>query len=108
MPFKIPTDNAVLLASANSSVILTPKQKFDKYIKKKLGSPKRNRKYHFKAVEHGNLVFLFDGLGRELKEFSNDFKGNRECRSFAFDTYMQAKDRLTAVGGYIFDFIGEK
>lgn len=108
MPFKIPNDNAVLLASANSSVILTPKQKFDKYIKRILGSPKRNRKYHFKAVEHGNLVFLFNGLGEELGNFSNDLNGNRKCRNVAFETYNNNRQNEHIIGGYMFDFVGEK
>lgn len=106
--FTVPTDEKVLLASANSSVQLTPKEKFDLYVKKATNnSPKRIKKYHFKAIEHGTMIFLFSGHGKELGSYSNDLRGQRKCREFAFEHYMTAEDRKIVVGGYTYDFIGE-
>lgn len=106
--FSIPTDEEVLLASANSSVMLTPKEKFDLHAKTIThGSPKRIKKYNFKAIEHGTMIFLFNGLGKELGRYTNNFHGKRECRAFAFDHYMQSEDRKIVVGGYTYDFVGE-
>lgn len=98
----------LLNSLTNSPIKLTPKEKFDNYVRRVThGNPKRIKKYHFKAIvcceKHG--IVLFNGRGEELRSFGKSFEEQRACRSFAFESYMQAEDRNVIVGGYHFDFV---
>lgn len=94
------TPEEILLLENNKRVkeFLTPKEKFDSFCRNK-----KSRKFHFVCVENGSELVLFDGLGKELKIFKNDFKGQREARVFALDIFVNTPPEQ-AFGGHNFDF----
>lgn len=99
--------NAILNTCRNNSptVKLTPRQKFDEIVKVHNKRQKvRTRKFHFKAIEDEDKIFLFNGVGEEIKTFSNNNKGKRECRIFALYEIFLKTPEEKRFGGYKIDF----
>lgn len=100
-----PEQLAALAKSRNNAVFMSPNEKFN-YIKRQHEKKFRTkiRKFHFKAIEHGADIFLFNGIGKELGKFSNDIGGKRECRIFAlYEIFLKTPEEKRQ-GGYKFDF----
>lgn len=95
-----------LLRTQNNAptIRLTPREKFDRLILA-VGcrSSGKIRTYHFKAIEHGEKIYLFNGIGEEIAVFINDHNGQREARLHAVGIFTNSpKDSRD--GGYKFDF----
>jgi hypothetical protein len=98
--------DALLKARNNASMLkLSPQQRFALVAKEHNRKFKvRIKKFHFKAIEDGSKIVLFNGLGKELGVFNNDHKGKRECRIFALYEIFLKTPEENRQGGYKFDF----
>lgn len=101
-----PAQIQIINATQNGeTVFLSPQEKFRHFAKLHHKKFKTTlRKFHFKAVEFGDKLYLFNGVGRECAIFENDFDGMRKCRVYAlYEIYLKTPEEKRQ-GGYKIDF----
>lgn len=87
-------------------VELSPRQKFLNLVRESDGKKNKIKKWHFKAVEHGIKIYLFNGLGEEIAVLENNRSGKVSCRVIAVEMFKKAEfSKENINGGYKFDFI---
>lgn len=97
---KLTPEQIALLDLEAGKQYLTPKDKFDRLVKKLTGGcPQRVKKFHFFTVVSSDRVYLFDGKGKEIGDYENSLKGYRLARLKALDIFMKAEKPL---GGFLF------
>lgn len=104
---KLSQDQIDLLKKKNAEKEeLSPRQKFFKLVKESDGKKQKIKKWHFKAIEHGIKIHLFNGLGEEIAVVDNCRKGKVSCRIVAHQSFVEAEfSKENINGGYKFDFI---
>jgi len=91
-------------ATMNSERIkLTPQERFE-IVRKKSVSKERIRKFHFQGIVCGDEIYLFNGIGEEIKVFPNTLEGKRECRIFALYEIFLLTPEEKRFGGYKITF----
>lgn len=101
-----PAQISILNAAQNGeNVFLSPKEKFHHFAELHRKKSKTElRKFHFKGIEFGDRIYLYNGVGRECGVFENDINGMRKCRLFAlYELFLKTPEEMRQ-GGYKIDF----
>lgn len=88
-----------ILKLQNRTVILTPREKFERIYKLQDKRLRRLRKYHFVAVETTNNLYVFDGEGVEICVVENSVKGYSHARLICLEMFLNSPNQN---GGYTF------
>ncbi len=86
---------------ARDRILISPQERFNRLSKRQINRGKnyKLRRFHFNAIENGNIIVLFDGLGNNLGDFDNSVIGCRLARQFALKLF-HASDNQN--GGFLF------
>lgn len=101
-----PAQLQILNAAQNGEkVFLSPREKFQHFAKLHYKKSKTKlRKFHFKGVEFGDKIYLYNGIGKECGVFENGLDGMKKCRVFAlFELFLKTPEEKRQ-GGYKIDF----
>lgn len=82
-------------------VKLSPKQKFDRIVRRLSVKDKKShlRRFHFNVIENGNEIVIFDGEGNEIMKTNNCIEGCIEARQKCLSIFLSSNDKN---GGFKF------